>query len=78
MATSLTTGRPWRVILLFTLPLMIGNVVQQLYHFADTIVVGRLLGVDALIDPIRTAVNVASHGVSPVLVGRWEGERYDR
>ncbi|MFJ6677912.1 MATE family efflux transporter [Microbacterium sp. NPDC091382] len=48
MATSLTTGRPWRVILLFTLPLMIGNVVQQLYHFADTIVVGRLLGVDAL------------------------------
>ncbi|WP_405374465.1 MULTISPECIES: MATE family efflux transporter [unclassified Microbacterium] len=48
MATSLTTGRPWRVILLFTLPLMIGNVVQQLYHFADTVVVGRLLGVDAL------------------------------
>ncbi|MCK6079499.1 MATE family efflux transporter [Microbacterium sp. EYE_5] len=48
MATSLTTGRPWRVILLFTVPLMIGNVVQQLYHFADTIVVGRLLGVDAL------------------------------
>ncbi|WP_394278602.1 MATE family efflux transporter [Microbacterium sp.] len=48
MATSLTTGRPWRVILLFTVPLMIGNVVQQMYHVADTIVVGRLLGVDAL------------------------------
>lgn len=48
MATSLTTGRPWRVILLFTVPLMIGNVVQQLYHFADTVVVGRLLGVEAL------------------------------
>ena len=48
MATTLTTGRPWRVILLFAVPLLIGNVVQQLYQFADTIVVGRHLGVDAL------------------------------
>ncbi|MFS0865953.1 MATE family efflux transporter [Microbacterium sp. 179-B 1A2 NHS] len=48
MATSLTTGRPWRVILMFTVPLMIGNVVQQMYQFADTVVVGRLLGVEAL------------------------------
>ena len=48
MATTLTTGNPWRVILLFTVPLMIGNVVQQLYQFADTVVVGRLLGVNAL------------------------------
>src|SRR5690606_36856716 len=44
----LTTGRPWRVILLFSVPLLIGNVVQQLYQFADAIVVGRQLGVDAL------------------------------
>ncbi|WEG08250.1 MATE family efflux transporter [Microbacterium horticulturae] len=48
MATTLTTGRPWRVILLFAVPLLIGNVVQQLYQFVDTIVVGRHLGVDAL------------------------------
>lgn len=48
MATTLTTGRPWRVILAFAIPLLIGNVVQQLYQFADTIVVGRHLGVDAL------------------------------
>ncbi|WP_295011812.1 MATE family efflux transporter [uncultured Microbacterium sp.] len=48
MATILTTGRPWRVILAFALPLLIGNVVQQLYQFADAIVVGRHLGVDAL------------------------------
>ncbi len=48
MATTLTTGRPWRVILAFAVPLLIGNVVQQLYQFADTIVVGRHLGVDAL------------------------------
>lgn len=48
MATSLTTGRPWRVILAFSVPLLIGNVVQQLYQVVDTIVVGRELGVNSL------------------------------
>jgi putative MATE family efflux protein len=48
MSTTLTTGRPWRVILAFAVPLLIGNVVQQMYQFADAIVVGRHLGVDAL------------------------------
>ncbi len=48
MAKILTTGSPWRVILTFAVPLLIGNVVQQLYHVADAIVVGRWLGVDAL------------------------------
>ncbi|WP_298741082.1 MATE family efflux transporter [uncultured Microbacterium sp.] len=48
MAKNLTTGSPWRVILMFAAPLLIGNVVQQLYHVADAIVVGRWLGVDAL------------------------------
>ncbi|WP_243073511.1 MATE family efflux transporter [Microbacterium sp. SS28] len=48
MTTPLTTGRPWRVIVLFSVPLLIGNVVQQLYHFVDAVVVGRRLGVDAL------------------------------
>lgn len=48
MATTLITGRPWRVILAFSVPLLIGNVVQQLYQFVDTIVVGRQLGVNSL------------------------------
>lgn len=48
MATSLTTGRPWRVILAFSVPLLLGNVVQQLYQFVDAIVVGRHLGVESL------------------------------
>lgn len=48
MPTALTTGRPWHVIVLFSVPLLIGNVVQQLYHVIDAIVVGRHLGVDAL------------------------------
>jgi putative MATE family efflux protein len=48
VSTSLTTGAPWRVILLFAVPLLVGNVVQQLYQVVDTIVVGRYLGVEAL------------------------------
>ncbi len=48
MSRTLTTGSPWRVILAFSVPLLIGNVVQQLYQFVDAIVVGRHLGVDAL------------------------------
>ncbi|MDQ0614724.1 putative MATE family efflux protein [Microbacterium sp. W4I4] len=48
MATNLITGRPWRVILAFSVPLLIGNVVQQLYQFVDAVVVGRQLGVNSL------------------------------
>nr|WP_201470643.1 MATE family efflux transporter [Microbacterium hydrocarbonoxydans] len=48
MATPLTTGRPWRVILSFSIPLLLGNVVQQMYQFADAVVVGRHLGVQSL------------------------------
>ncbi|GAA1642746.1 MATE family efflux transporter [Microbacterium flavum] len=48
MSRTLTTGSPWRGILAFSVPLLIGNVVQQLYQFADAVVVGRHLGVDAL------------------------------
>lgn len=48
MAINLITGRPWRVILAFAVPLLIGNVVQQLYQFVDAVVVGRQLGVNSL------------------------------
>lgn len=48
MAKVLTAGSPWRVILVFAVPLLVGNVVQQLYQFADAVVVGRHLGVTAL------------------------------
>ena len=48
MTKSLTSGPPTRLIVLFTIPLLIGNVFQQLYSFTDAAVVGRLLGVDAL------------------------------
>ena len=45
---DMTTGRPLRLIVSFSLPLMVGNVFQQLYTVVDTMVVGKALGVDAL------------------------------
>ena len=48
MTKTLTVGSPVRVIVLFAIPLLLGNVFQQIYHFTDAVVVGRLLGVDAL------------------------------
>jgi len=48
MAKALTDGSPWRVILAFAVPLLLGNVFQQLYQITDAMVVGRVLGVDAL------------------------------
>lgn len=38
---DMTQGTPWKVILQFTLPMLIGNIAQQLYSTVDTIVVGR-------------------------------------
>ena len=46
--TDLTVGRPLAQILRFALPLVLGTLFQQLYSFADTIIVGRCLGTDAL------------------------------
>lgn len=48
MTKDLTSGNPLRVILLFTLPLVLGNLFQQFYSLADTIIVGRFVGVQAL------------------------------
>ena len=48
MQHSLTQGPITRNILLFALPLMFGNFLQQMYNIADTWVVGRFLGSDAL------------------------------
>lgn len=41
--TDLTTGRPLTRILVFALPLVLGTLFQQLYSFADTVIVGRAL-----------------------------------
>ena len=45
---NMTEGRPASLIFSFALPLMVGNVFQQLYTVVDTMVVGKALGVSAL------------------------------
>ena len=45
---DLTTGKPLPLLVPFSLPLMIGNVFQQMYTVVDTAVVGKALGVGAL------------------------------
>ena len=45
---NMTEGKPFSLILTFALPLMAGNVFQQLYTVVDTMVVGKHLGVSAL------------------------------
>lgn len=45
---NMTEGRPSSLIFSFALPLMVGNIFQQLYTVVDTIVVGKALGVSAL------------------------------
>jgi putative MATE family efflux protein len=66
MATPLTTGTPWRVIGTFALPLLAGNVVQQLYQISDAAIVGRALGVTSL-----AAVGAASSFVFLLLGFAW-------
>ena len=48
MIKDLTKGAPLKLILLFSVPLLIGNIFQQLYNLADIVIVGRTLGVNAL------------------------------
>ena len=45
---DMTIGAPLPLIVSFALPLMVGNIFQQLYTVVDTMVVGKALGVDAL------------------------------
>lgn len=45
---NMTEGKSGKLIFTFALPLMMGNVFQQLYTVVDTMVVGKYLGVDAL------------------------------
>lgn len=45
---TMTEGSPWKHILKFSLPVLLGSLMQQLYNTADTLIVGRVVGEDAL------------------------------
>lgn len=45
---DLTEGRPWKRIVEFAIPMLLGNIAQQFYNTADSIIVGRYVGDNAL------------------------------
>lgn len=45
---NMTQGSPWKLLLRFSLPLMLGNVFQQLYTVVDTAIIGKGVNMDAL------------------------------
>lgn len=48
MARDMTQGSPWRRIAEFAFPMLLGNLAQQLYNTADSVIVGRYVGDNAL------------------------------
>ena len=53
---NMTSGKIWAVLLAFTWPLMLENLLQLLYYTADSIIVGRYVGVSAL-----AAISATTH-----------------
>ena len=45
---DMTQGNPVQLMLAFMIPMLIGNVFQQLYSMVDSMIVGRFVGADAL------------------------------
>lgn len=67
MELDMTKGSPSKLIVKFVIPLIIGNIFQQLYTMVDTIIVGRFVGVQAL------AAVGATGTISFLIVGFMQG-----
>lgn len=81
--TDMTVGTPWKSIVTFTLPMLIGNIAQQLYNTVDSIVVGKYIGDNALAAvgsaaPILNMLLVLFIGISAgasIMVSQYFGAR---
>lgn len=81
--TDMTKGAPWKSIIVFTLPMLIGNIAQQLYSTVDSIVVGQYVGDNALAAvgsalPILNMLLVLFMGISSganVMVSQYVGAK---
>ena len=66
----MTVGNPFQIILFFAIPVLIGNVFQQLYSMVDTIIVGQSLGTEALAAVGSTgSLNFLVNGFSTGIAG---------
>ncbi len=80
---DMTEGAPWKKIVLFTLPMLVGNIAQQLYNTVDSVVVGNYVGDNALAavgsaGPILNLLIVLFVGISVgagIMVSQYYGAR---
>lgn len=80
---DMTEGRPWEKIVIFTVPMLIGNIAQQLYNTVDSIVVGKYVGDNALAavgsaSPVFNLLLVLFVGISmgaSIMVSQYFGSR---
>ena len=80
---DMTVGKPWEDIVIFTVPMLIGNIAQQLYNTVDSVVVGRFVGDNALAavgsaGPILNLLIVLFVGISVgagIMVSQYLGAR---
>lgn len=83
---SMTQGTIWKEMILFSIPLLIGNLFQQLYNTVDSVVVGNYVGYDALAAvgasaPLGNLIIGLFMGISAgagILVSRYYGARKDK
>lgn len=83
MPSDMTEGRPWEKIVIFAVPMLIGNIAQQLYSTVDSIVIGKYVGDNALAavgsaTPILNLLLVLFVGISVgagVMVSQYFGAR---
>ena len=81
--SDMTEGRPWEKIVIFAVPMLIGNIAQQLYSTVDSIVIGKYVGDNALAavgsaTPIMNLLLVLFVGISVgagVLVSQYFGAK---
>lgn len=69
MVKDLTCGTPWKLIVALAIPLLLGNVFQASYNLADTVIVGRYVGPQALAgvgvaSPVFNLINALLLGLS--------------
>ena len=70
MTTSreMTTGPALPLILNFTLPLLLGNLLQQTYSLVDAAIVGQFLGIDAL---AGVGASASARATTPTCAATW-------
>ena len=75
MRVNLLEGNVTKSMLLFSIPMILGNLLQQLYNIADTLIVGRFIGADALAARVmvKAPTGVARYAMGS---GGWDASLY--